>query len=125
MPGEYTQMAGRAGRRGLDTVGIVLIACFGDEPPPKDLLKLMLTGASARLQSKFYLTYTMILNLLRIEDVSVEDMIKRSFSEFATQKALGDRGIADKVKRGDKVGAGERASEAGERASEAGANKSA
>jgi superfamily II RNA helicase len=27
----------------------------------------------------------MILNLLRTEDLSVEDMIKRSFSEFATQ----------------------------------------
>lgn len=30
----------------------------------------------------------MILNLLRVEDMSVEDMIKRSFSEFATQRAL-------------------------------------
>jgi antiviral helicase SKI2 len=27
-PGEYTQMAGRAGRRGLDTTGVVLIACW-------------------------------------------------------------------------------------------------
>jgi len=31
----------------------------------------------------------MILNLLRTEDMSVEDMIKRSFSEFSTQRALG------------------------------------
>ena len=30
----------------------------------------------------------MILNLLRVEDMSVEGMIKRSFSEFATQRAL-------------------------------------
>lgn len=30
----------------------------------------------------------MILNLLRIEDFKVEDMIKRSFSEFSTQKIL-------------------------------------
>jgi hypothetical protein len=32
MPGEYTQMAGRAGRRGLDAVGHVLVACWEDIP---------------------------------------------------------------------------------------------
>ena len=31
-PGEYTQMAGRAGRRGLDTTGTVVIA-VGDALP--------------------------------------------------------------------------------------------
>ena len=30
----------------------------------------------------------MILNLIRVNDLSVEDMIKRSFSEFHAQKAL-------------------------------------
>jgi len=38
------------------------------------------------LQSKFRLTYTMILNLLRVEQLHVEDMMKRSFSEFHSQK---------------------------------------
>jgi len=32
LPGEYTQMAGRAGRRGLDTTGTVIILS-GDELP--------------------------------------------------------------------------------------------
>jgi antiviral helicase SKI2 len=87
-PGEYTQMAGRAGRRGLDKVGTVIMSCFGEKPPPIGILKTMLTGTSMMLQSQFRLTYNMILNLLRVEEMSVESMIKRSFSEFATQRAL-------------------------------------
>lgn len=87
-PGEYTQMAGRAGRRGLDEVGTVIICCFGDQPIPSQILRSMLTGTSTRLQSNFRLRYNMVLNLLRTAALSVESMIARSFSEFATQRAL-------------------------------------
>lgn len=66
------EMAGRAGRRGLDKVGTVILCCFGDTPPPQTMLRNMLTGSSTKLQSQFRLTYTMILNLLRVEDMSVE-----------------------------------------------------
>ena len=90
LPGEYIQMAGRAGRRGLDKVGTVLLCCFGSQPPPLPVLRAVLTGSSTQLTSQFRLTYSMILNLLRVEDtiMSVEHMMKRSFSEFATQRAL-------------------------------------
>lgn len=102
-PGEYVQMAGRAGRRGLDTVGTVVLCCFGDSPPPQTMLKNMLTGSSTKLQSQFRLTYTMILNLLRVEDMSVEGMIKRSFSEFATQRALTNNEYPKLLTRGTKT----------------------
>ena len=46
----------------------------------------MILGSVTKLDSKFRLTYNMILNLLRVEDFRVEDMIKRSFSEVSSQK---------------------------------------
>jgi len=51
----------------------------------------MILGQPTRLSSQFRLTYNMILNLLRVEALKVEEMIKRSFSEHATQSLLPDQ----------------------------------
>jgi superfamily II RNA helicase len=51
----------------------------------------MLLGKPTKLQSQFRLTYNMILNLLRVEALKVEEMIKRSFSENASQRLLPDQ----------------------------------
>jgi antiviral helicase SKI2 len=48
----------------------------------------MLLGQPTKLASQFRLTYGMILNLLRVEALRVEEMIKRSFSENASQRML-------------------------------------
>lgn len=78
-------MAGRAGRRGLDPTGTVILLCKGRVPEMADLHRMMM-GKPSQLQSQFRLTYTMILNLLRVDALRVEDMMKRSFSEFPSRK---------------------------------------
>ena len=40
--GEYIQMAGRAGRRGLDTTGTVILLCKADVPESSDINKMIL-----------------------------------------------------------------------------------
>ncbi|KAM9777115.1 superkiller complex protein 2 isoform 2-T2 [Syngnathus typhle] len=80
LPGEYIQMAGRAGRRGLDATGTVIILCKAGVHEMSELHVMML-GKPTTLHSQFRLTYTMILNLLRVEALHVTDMMRRSFSE--------------------------------------------
>ncbi|EPE35389.1 P-loop containing nucleoside triphosphate hydrolase [Glarea lozoyensis ATCC 20868] len=102
LPGEYTQMAGRAGRRGLDTVGsVIIVAPGGGEAPPVTELRQMILGEASKLRSQFRLTYNMILNLLRVEALKIEEMIKRSFSEHATQQLLPEHEKSIKLSEAD------------------------
>ncbi|KAJ3291728.1 Exosome RNA helicase MTR4 [Blyttiomyces sp. JEL0837] len=53
-----------------------------DEKIEPDVAKGMLKGVSDRLDSAFHLSYNMILNLMRIEGISSEYMLERSFYQF-------------------------------------------
>ncbi len=129
LTGEYIQMAGRAGRRGLDDSGTVIILCKADVPEASDLNRIILVreqfkskrlihtyvyiqGQPTSLESQFRLTYSMILNLMRVETLRctmlcnfylvlyqmrhglilfrVEDMMKRSFAEIDSTRHIND-----------------------------------
>lgn len=85
--GEYIQMSGRAGRRGIDSMGIV-ISIVSEVISYKDINKLFSSSAD-NLVSAFRLTYNMILNLMRVEELDPLYLISRSFHHFqAYKKAL-------------------------------------
>ncbi|NBV84531.1 hypothetical protein EBR57_10505, partial [bacterium] len=110
---EYTQMAGRAGRRGIDTVGHV-IHCTNLLPLTNMSVleyRELLSGKPQQLVSKFSISYALILNLflhahgttgLTIEDCCVfanlsmrrqdlDSMIDQCSRQFLAMRAERDR----------------------------------
>lgn len=78
--GEYIQMSGRAGRRGKDDRGIV-IQMMEDSVDPS-ITKDILYGAPDSLNSSYHIKYNMLLNMLRVEDVDPEYLLRASFHQF-------------------------------------------
>nr|DAD33949.1 TPA_asm: hypothetical protein HUJ06_012800 [Nelumbo nucifera] len=84
--GEYIQMSGRAGRRGIDERGICILMV--DETLEPSTAKTMLKGSADCLNSAFHLSYNMLLNQIRCEDGDPENLLRNSFYQFQSDRAI-------------------------------------
>jgi superfamily II RNA helicase len=89
---EYLQMSGRAGRRGLDKVGTVILV-----PamvwPDRDILKNMMTGKSPSINSRFVPTYQFILKTM----MSSQEETKTDLFLDKTYRSLQDKKERDNL----------------------------
>ena len=74
---EFLQIAGRAGRRGLDKVGTVIMLPIHDYPDELTLKK-MLVGKPFEIISKFYFTYNFILKIIDSKNLKLDDFLNIS-----------------------------------------------
>lgn len=85
---ELQQMTGRAGRRGKDNVGFVVLAPGGFQNPP--VIATLLKSPPDPLQSKFRATYSTLLNLLdAFKNFSqVREIAEKSFAFRDTARQI-------------------------------------
>ena len=85
--GEYTQLTGRAGRRGIDDEGHAIV--LWDASIDINNLAELAGDRSYPVQSSFKPTYNMAVNLLSRRSVSqVVTVLERSFAQFQTDRSV-------------------------------------
>ena len=98
-PGQFTQLTGRAGRRGLDTIGHAVVLYQRDVDFPT--VASLVGRRTEPLRSSFAPSYNMAVNLLRRHDrEEAEALLARSFAQFqadATVAAENERIVRNRA----------------------------
>lgn len=88
-PGEYTQLTGRAGRRGIDVEGHSVIQ-WEDGLDPQSVASLA-SRRSYPLNSSFRPTYNMAVNLIdQFGRTRTREILESSFAQFQADRAVVD-----------------------------------
>ena len=87
-PGDYTQLTGRAGRRGIDDEGVAVV--LHSPYVPFERVAAIAGAGSHPLRSSFRPTYNMAVNLIaNYPRDRAEDLLRASFAQFQRQAETG------------------------------------
>ncbi|OKL54480.1 hypothetical protein BSZ39_04050 [Bowdeniella nasicola] len=95
-PGQYTQLTGRAGRRGIDVEGHAIV--LYDQRINVDAIVGLASKRTYPLNSAFRPTYSMAVNLLSWLSVDqAERVLESSFAQFQVDRSVG--GLARRIRK--------------------------
>jgi ATP-dependent RNA helicase HelY len=99
-PGEYTQLTGRAGRRGIDIEGHAVVV-WSPDVDPRHVAGLASTRTYP-LRSSFRPSYNMAVNLVgSVGRTAARELLESSFAQFQADRSV--VGIARQVKRNEET----------------------
>jgi len=99
-PGEYTQLTGRAGRRGIDIEGHAVVL-WSPELDPQRIAGLASTRTYP-LRSSFRPSYNMAVNLVdQMGRPAARELLEASFAQFQADRAVA--GLVKQIRRNDET----------------------
>jgi ATP-dependent RNA helicase HelY len=111
-PGEYTQLTGRAGRRGIDVEGHAVVLWHpGEETTEPAAVAGLASTRTFPLRSSFAPSYNMTINLVhRMGPEQAHQLLEQSFAQYQADRSV--VGLVRGIERGKKM-LGEIAAELG------------
>ncbi len=99
-PGEYTQLTGRAGRRGIDVEGHAVVLWHPDIDPAE--VAGLASTRTFPLRSSFAPTYNMTINLVnQMGPTQAHKLLERSFAQYQADRSV--VGLVRAVERGERL----------------------
>ena len=99
-PGEYTQLTGRAGRRGIDVEGHAVVLWTPDVDPAE--VAGLASTRTFPLRSSFAPSYNMTINLVnQMGPTQAHQLLERSFAQYQADRSV--VGLVRAIERGERM----------------------